>query len=149
MSAVKVYDADQVTVLLGNVAISKGVGASGYADGEFVRIEQPTEDFKVKEGTDGQITRSKTNTKLTKVTIRTMQSSDSNPYLSSLRALDQNGSNGAGIVSLVVKDRQGTSLHAAQYAWVNAPPDVSYDREATEREWPIMCYMDERVDGGN
>lgn len=145
----KIYDADQVTVLVGNFAISKGPGASGYADGEFVRIEQPTEDFVVKEGTDGQVTRSKTNTVLQKVTIRLMQTSTSNAYLSGLRLLDRNGVNGAGVVPLVIRDRQGTSLHTAQYAWVQAPPEVSYDREAKEREWTLYALMDERVDGGN
>lgn len=149
MSTVKVYDADQVSVLVGNVAISRGVGASGYADGEFVRIEQQEDDFGIVVGTDGQITRSKKNNKLTKITIRLMQSSDSNAYLSSLRIADQVGQNGAGIVPILINDRNGTSLHSAQFGWVNKPPDAVYDREAKEREWPIMCYMDERLDGGN
>lgn len=149
MSAVKVYDADQVSVLVGTVAISRGPAASGYADGEFVRIEQQDDDFKIIVGTDGQLTRSKTNNKLTKITIRLMQSSDSNAYLSSLRTADQVGTNGAGIVNVLINDRNGTSLHAAQFGWVNKPPDAVYDREAKEREWALMCYMDERLDGGN
>ncbi len=147
--ALKIYDADQVSIILGNVAISKGVGVSGYADGPFVTIEQTKEDFVIKDGTDGQVTRSKTNTFLTKVTLHLMQTSDSNIYLNSLRMLDKLGANGAGVVGLVIRDRQGTSLHSAQYAWVNAPPQVQYDREATARDWELMCVMDLRVDGGN
>lgn len=147
--ALKIYDADQVTVLLGGVPISKGPGASGYGDGEFLRIEQLKEDFSWKEGTDGQVTRSKTNTRLCKITLTLMQSSDSNAYLSSLRLLDATGNNGAGVVTFMVRDRQGTSLHTASYCSVNKPPDVSYDREATERAWELMALIDERVDGGN
>lgn len=149
MSRMKIYDADQVTILVGNVAISKGVGASGYAEGEFVKIEQQEEDFKIKVGTDGQTTRSKTNNILTKITLLLMQTSESNAYLSSLRTADRLGTNGAGVVSLLIQDRQGTSLHAAQFCWVNKPPDVSYDKEPTPREWELMCLMDERLDGGN
>ena len=55
MGAFKTYDADQVSVLI------NGIELKGYADGEFLRIEQEGADFTDVVGTDGEVTRSKTN----------------------------------------------------------------------------------------
>lgn len=144
MPGLKIYDADQVSVI--------GVGVpvdSGYADGEFVKIEMADDAFKTKVGTDGEVTRSKTNNFLAKVTIRLMQTSDGNAKLSAIHELDKKTPNGKGVGPLLIKDRQGTSLHAAEFSWVTKAPDVSYDREATEREWELAALIDERIDGGN
>lgn len=140
----KVYDADQVSVVIAGIPI-----ASGYADGEFVRIEQVTEDFTEKVGTDGEVTRSKTNDHRATVTIRLMQTSDGNAALSALNNADKLAPNGAGIGPFLVKDRQGTSLFAGDKCWVKKPPNVSFDREATEREWTLMVSDLVRLDGGN
>lgn len=140
----KIYDADQVTCIGVGVPID-----SGYADGEFIKIEMADDAFKTKVGTDGEITRSKSNNFLAKVTIRLMQTSDANALLSAVHELDKKAPNGKGVGPFLVKDRQGTSLHAGQFSWVTKAPDVSYDREATEREWELAVILEERLDGGN
>jgi len=142
--AFKVYDANEVTINFAGLDID-----SGYADGEFCRIEQETEDFVDKAGTDGEVTRSKTNDRRTTITILLMQSSDGNAKLSSLNNLDRLAGNGAGVAPILVRDRQGTSIFAAAEAWISKPPDVSYDREPTAREWTLRAASPERFDGGN
>lgn len=140
----KIFDADQVTVVAVGLPIT-----GGYADGEFVAIEQDSDDFTQVVGTDGQVTRSKTNNRVAKVTISLMQSSDCNASLSAINNLDRNNPNGAGVGPLLIRDRQGTSLYTASKSWVSKPPDVTYDREAGPRKWEITCADLVRFDGGN
>lgn len=144
MASLKIYDADQVSCVAFNIPID-----SGYADGEFIRIQQTEKSFKSKTGTDGEVTRSKMNQKITVVTITLMQTSDSNAKLSGILNLDEAGQNGAGVGPILVRDRQGTSVFEAQYGWITGPPEVVYDREAEGRAWEIECIRDVRLDGGN
>lgn len=142
--SLKVYDANEVTLNVAGLPIE-----SGFDDGEFIRIEQEAEDFIDKVGTDGEVTRSKTNDRRATVSILLMQSSDGNALLSGLNNLDRLAGNGAGVGPLLVRDRQGTSLYAAAECWVSKPPDVSFDREPTAREWTLRVASLERFDGGN
>ncbi len=140
----KVYDANEVTVSIAGLPID-----SGFDDGEFVRIEQEADDFIDKVGTDGEVTRSKTNDRRATVAIILMQSSDGNALLSGLNNIDRLAGNGAGVGPFLVRDRQGTSLYAAAECWISKPPDVSFDREPTAREWTLRVASLERFDGSN
>lgn len=142
--AVKVYDSSEVTVNFAGVPLE-----SGYADGEFVRIAKENDDFTAVEGTDGEIARSKTNSRLTTVTLIFLQTSDSNDKLAAIRELDRLGTNGAGIGPLTIRDRQGRQVFFAESAWIQKVPDVSFDREATSREWTLQCEESQRFDGGS
>lgn len=144
MGALKVYDADQVTFIFAAIPID-----SGYADGEFIRITKTNPDFTTKEGTDGQVTRSKTNSGHHVIKLTLMQSSSGNALLSALRNIDLAASNGAGVGPILIRDRSGTSLYAASKAWIAAPPEVVFSREAEAREWTIECADFARLDGGN
>ena len=140
----KVYDANEVSVIIAGLPIE-----SGYDDGEFLRIEQEADDFLDKVGTDGEVTRSKSNDRRATATVILMQSSDGNNLLSALNNIDRLAGNGAGVGPFLVKDRQGLSLYAAAECWISKPPDVSFDREPTPREWTIRIAVLERFDGGN
>ena len=140
----KVYDADQITMNIAGIPID-----SGYADGEFCRIEQADDAFRAVVGTDGSVTRSKTNNRMATVTFILMQTSETNTALSILHSLDINAPNGAGVGPLLIKDNQGVALYAAAQSWIVKAPDVSYDRDPTPREWAVMCANLERLDGGN
>lgn len=140
----KVYDANEVTLNFAGIPID-----SGFDDGEFIRIEQESDDFVDKAGTDGEVTRSKTNDRRTTITVILMQSSDGNAALSALNNIDRLANNGAGVAPILVSDRQGTSIFAAAECWIAKPPDVSYDREPTAREWTLRAANPERFDGGN
>ena len=142
---VKVYNADEVTVVLGPALIE-----SGLADGEFVRVEQESDDTVDVVGVDGEVSVSRTNDKRTDVTIIVMSTSSGNDSLSVLSNLIRTvpGMVG-GIVPLKVKDRNGRALYTAENAWIKKPPDVSYDRQATPREWTVRAAHLIRYDGGN
>jgi hypothetical protein len=142
--SLKVYDADQVSISLAGIPIS-----SGFADGEFLRIEQEGDDFVDVVGTDGEVSRSKTRDRRATITVLLMQTSDSNALLSALNNLDILAPNGAGVGTLLVRDRQGTSIYRADECWIQKSPDVSFDREATSREWTLRCANLQRLDGGN
>jgi hypothetical protein len=142
--ALKVYDADKVSVTVAGLIIM-----TGYADGEFVRIEQEADDFSDVAGTDGEVTRSKTNDRRATATIILMQSSDGNDLLSQLSNRDRNGPNGAGVGPFLVRDQNGRSVYRAASCWIRRAPNVSFGREAGSREWTIRLAKLERVDGGN
>ena len=140
----KVYDADQIAMVFMGLPIS-----SGYADGEFLTIEQEAQDFETKVGTDGEVTRSKTNNRHAVIKVKLMQSSDGNTLLTALNNLDIATSGGAGVGPMLIKDLQGTSLYSASKCWIAKPPDVSFDRTATSREWTLECANLVRLDGAN
>lgn len=144
MSSAKVYDADQVVMVFMGIPIS-----SGYADGEFLTIEQEAQDFETKVGTDGEVTRSKTNNRHAIIKVKLMQSSDGNAALSAINNVDIAASGGLGIGPMLIKDLQGTTLYTAAKCWIAKPPDVSFDRTATAREWTLECAQLLRLDGGN
>lgn len=140
----KIYDSKEVSIIFAGIPVD-----GGYAEGEFCRIEQTEEDFLTVIGTDGEVSRSKSNNKSAKVTLSLMQTAAVNAALSALNNLDKRAGNGAGVGPLLIKDRQGTSLYTASKAWISKPPDVSFDKTATARAWEITCADLERLDGGN
>lgn len=144
MSGFAVYDADKVTVNVCGIPID-----SGLADGEFVRIAQNEDAFTTYVGTDGFVTRSKTNNRTAVVTLSLAQTSAGNTALATLYNLDINAPNGAGVGTFICRDRNGTAVFKASKAWIQKPPDVAFAREATVREWTIALADLERFDGGN
>jgi hypothetical protein len=141
--ALKHYDADQVSLIVAGIPIS------GFADGEFLTLEMASDMFSDVVGTDGEVTRSKSNDRRATCTIKLMQSSDSNDLLSALANTDSAAPNGAGVGAFMLKDRNGRMLHAAAACWVQREPDMSLDRAATSREWVIRIASLKRFDGGN
>lgn len=142
-NATKVYDADQIHISIAGFPID-----AGFADGEFLRIEQETDDFTDVVGTDGEVTRSKTNDRRATATILVMQTSVANQKLSALSNLDRLAPNGAGIAPFLVTDANGDTLYEAASAWVMRPPNASFDRTATTREWAIRLADLIRFDSG-
>ena len=130
----KVADADQYRIMVAGGPISNGAGASGYADGEFLKCSLRNDGWIEVEGTDGTVVRSKRNSRLVDIEITLIQGASSNDYLSVLYALDTNQPNGAGIGSFVVEDLQGTTVILCTRAWVKKPADVVLDRGATARK---------------
>lgn len=144
--ATKVYDSNQVSISICGIPVDT---TGGYADDEFLTIEQDSDDFDDVVGTDGEVTRSKTNDRRATVYLKLMQSSSTNAFLSALNLLDKNAPNGAGIGPFWVRDRQGTSLYTGATCWIAKPPDVSFGRTAKERSWKIRIGSIVRTDGGN
>lgn len=141
---VRIYDCTEVTANFVGIPIDNGLG-----EDEFIRIEQQEEDYSIHVGADGTLTRASNNNVYTLVTVTLGQSSPVNNALSALRLLGQHTKGGADVGPLIIKDRQGTSLHFASKAWIQAPPKKAYGKKAGQVEWVLGCLMDERLDGGN
>jgi len=141
----KVYNADEVIVTVGTVIID-----SGLADGEFLTIEQDTEDTEDVVGTDGEVAVSRTNDRRATATIKLLQTSSANDGLSALSALVKESPSMAGaFVPFHVQDLNGRSLFTASQCWVRKAPDRTFDRTAQSTEWEIRIAHLKRVDGGN
>ncbi len=143
--SLKVYNADEVVVVLGSVLID-----SGLADGEFLRVEQDTDDTEDVVGTDGEVAVSRTNDRRATVTILVMQTSSGNDGLSTLSNLTREAAGMTGaILPLLIKDTNGRTLITGANAWVSRAPDRSFDRTAQTNEWKIRVAQLARFDGGN
>lgn len=123
------YDPAQVFITFGPHVIG------GYADGSFVTVAKNNPDFNLMVGSAGDSCRAKSNDRSGRVTVRLLQSSLSNDFLSAQRQLDIDSPNGDGIAPLLVKDNSGRTLVSAQTAWIAEPPDADYSRETEAREW--------------
>jgi hypothetical protein len=143
--SLKRYDAAQVTVILANILVE-----SGYADGEFLTIEQDAPIYEKVVGTDGQVSRSRTNNSAAKITLKLAQTSDGNTLLGALANIGILAANGADIGTMLVRDRvSGTCMYTAANIWISEWPQVTYDNKVTMRNWTLECDNLIRVDTGS
>ncbi len=141
----RVYNPEEMTVLVGPVLIT-----SGFADGEFLRVEGEADDVQDVAGADGEVAASRSSDRRATVTIILLQTAAANQGLSVLSNLARNSPNMAGaFVPFAARDQNGLAVYAAENSWVMKPPDASFDRTAQSREWPIRCANLVRNDGGN
>lgn len=122
---------------------------AGYADGEFVTIKYDSNAFNDVVGTDGEVSRSRSNDRRATVEVKLMQTSDSNDLLAALAVTDRTLSNGAGIGALMIRDQQGRAVYTASECWIMKEPDISVDRTPTERVWQIRVANLISFTGGN
>lgn len=139
----KFYDPDQVLVYF------NGVQMEGFADGEFITVEQKADAFQSVVGSDGEVARSKSNDRRATATIKLLQTSSSNALLSAILNIDLNTSGGAGVGTFLMQDLQGTTLVQCDSSWIVKYPDDSMDRTAKSREWQIEMANAFRFEGGN
>ena len=139
--SVKSYNAAEVSIIFA------GIPLEGFADGTFVTAARNNDSFALTVGSDGEGARSKSNDKSGIVTLTLMQSSLSNDLLSAQALLDE--LSGDGIAPLLIKDLSGTTLVAAETAWIRKPSDVEFSKEITTREWIIETNALDIFVGGN
>lgn len=137
------YQFDQVTVAFGPILMD------GFQDGEGVEIEQTQATFTTHVGADGKVTRAKTLDRTATVRINLMQTSAQNDAMSAVHIADRDSPNGAGILPLYIRDRNGRSLHTAAESWIQKAPDAVYDRTPTVRVWELGVAVLENFVGGN
>jgi hypothetical protein len=145
----KIADSDQIRIVFAGYSISRGAGASGYMDGEYLKITMEKKSFIYVEGTDGSLVRSKTQSRVGTATISLLQTSSSNDFLSSMLLTDESVANGAGVGTFVVEDLQGTTKFKALKAWVDGWPEQTFDRTAKERAWTICFQRSNILVGSN
>jgi hypothetical protein len=140
----KIYDLDQVAVSFAAQDVS-----SGYGDGAAISLEKMKPTFTEKEGADGSVARSKTGSKLWKVTITLLSTSSANAILSAIHELDQDNPNGAGVGPLFITDLQGTTLFTSDKAWIVTMPKLDLNAEASNVEWELRAANATAFWGGN
>ena len=139
----RTYDASEVLIIIA------GVTVEGFADGDFIVIEDDEDAYSMQVGTDGEAARSKSNNRGATITINTLQTSAANTLLSVLHNLDRNSSGGVGIGPFLCKDNSGNALHTAEKSWIQKRPTATYGREAQAREWVCRTNNLVAVDAGN
>ena len=143
-SSFKVYDSNQVSIVIAGIPVD-----GGYGEDEFVKITSVSDFFSDVVGTDGSVSRSNTNDRRGEVTITLMQTADANDAFSALLTLDINATNGAGVGPMMIRDKSGRALYAAEHCWIAARPEVVYKKGAEARAWKIRCSNLQAFDGGN
>lgn len=129
--AVKTYDLTNVFIFYGVFEIK------GFAEDAAISLEHDEDHWSHQVGVDGEGTRSKTSNKSATLTVSLMQSSDSNDLLSIEAGLDEIAPGGTGGKALLIKDEGGSSVYAAESAWIQRRPTAEFNRDASVREWVI------------
>lgn len=145
IGSLKRYDAAQVTMVFMGLLID-----SGFADGEFLTIEASAPDYETVVGTDGEVSRSRTNNRHATIMVKLAQTSDGNTFLTALLTAGLLAKNGADVGPMLVRDRvSGTCTWTASKCWIAKPPNVSLDNKVTMREWTLECADLQRLDTGS
>jgi hypothetical protein len=141
MGRLKNYNCGQVQVVAGVRTLS------GFAPDSIVSVDFDEDSFEAEAGSDGEVTRSVSKNQMATITVKLMQSSDSNDILAAFWASDQAG--GAGVFPIMVKDGSGRSLYVGEQAWVQKLPAGDFEKKAKDREWKIRVASLTAVVGGN
>ena len=127
--SVRTFDFKQVIVTVG------GVPLSGFSEGTAIEIvrNQPTWSLIV--GSDGLVTRGKTNDFTGTLTLTLKQSSPSNDVMSAFLAIDE--ATNSGVVPVLVKDLSGNSIYFSARAWITQYPNSTFGKDITDRTWTM------------
>lgn len=93
-------------------------------------------------GTQGEVTRTKNLSNLATITVLLPQSSANNAVLSAFEIANS-------VVSILIKDNGGASLHAMPSGVITGVPDSEYGKEHVQREWAFQGDLPINVIGGN
>ncbi len=137
------YDFSQVTAAFGPVIMD------GYQAGEGLTIEHATDAFTKVVGIDGKVTRNKVLDRSARITVKLLATSAANDQLSAIYLTDRAAPNGAGVAPFIIVDQNGRSRFSAAEAWIARAPEVSFDQEASVREWIFDVAFLEEFHGGN
>lgn len=139
----KTYDPGQYDVIFAGRLLE------GFGEDTFISVAVEAPGFSDRVGVDGEVTRAKSYDSRATVSVTLMQTSLSNNVLSSIYLADRAAPNGAGVGSLRIVDRSGTSVFEASRAWIQREPDAELGREASERTWELRCADYRGLHGGN
>jgi hypothetical protein len=135
--AAKDYDANEVTITWANRLIN-----SGFDDGEFCKIVQNADDFSIKVGSDGSVSRSAVNNKTLTIEIKLLQTSPGCAFFSQMRRIK-------GVGAFFLRDRKGFSITTATEAWISKLPEQSWARDPNARVWTLQTGPADVFIGGN
>lgn len=138
------YDINAVEFSIGGIPIKDGLVSCEIAP------EGPA--FASEIGADGLVCRYATNERRHNITLTLKGSSNENEKLSVLHGADVSATNGLGIVPVLLRDGNGTTLIATDSAWITQLPSKSFGASAGDCAWNIQCVLSaplKAVIGGN
>jgi hypothetical protein len=141
MGAPYTYDPKKVAVIVA------GVPMGGFADGSFITAERTNDSFSKVSGSDGIVSRAKSNDKSGSIKITLQQTSPSNDVLAGIQLLDE--MTNTGIVPVIIQDFSGRSTFVSAFAWIKKPPAGEFTKEISNREWEFECADIDLRHGGN
>lgn len=122
------------------VATWKAIAIVGYATGTFLQAERDNDTFTTEAGAQGDVVRTKSHDRRGKVTFTLQSTSPANDLLSVFALAGEEGNSvDADVGALLVKDLNGTTLLAAEEAWISKPPSVEYADTHQPRQWVLHC----------
>lgn len=123
----RTYDPGQVDIN------ADGVDVSGYAKGQFVKVQRNADQAALSVGADGESTVSLSQNRSGRVIVTLQQTSPLNDIFDAhAEALEART---GGFFPLMVKDGNGTFLANTKKAWIVKRPDSEFADEAGNREW--------------
>lgn len=128
-------------------AIFGGVVLTGFMEDSFVEVDRNSDSFSLMVGADGEGARAASADQSGKVTVRLLQTSASNDYLTGCLVIDELTQLGAK--PLLIKDGSGRSLDTAIEAWITKPPKKIFSKGIEGREWVIETDKLIMFSGGN
>jgi hypothetical protein len=137
------YNPDEIVIYVA------GQIMQGYADGEFLTIEQMTDGFQDVVGTDGEVAVSRSNDRRAKLTLKVLQTSLFNAVLTAQMLAQLNAPVGIPFFTAQVEDLSGGVIASGAQCWLTKWPDASFDRTAKSREWVLMIANADRAESGN
>lgn len=131
----RIFDPNQLTVTITAPAAGISHIVTGFARDTFVNITWDEDLFSEDIDLDGSLTRYKNNNYNAKLTLTLNQSSPSNSVLSTIMNVDRATSTGG--FAIMVKDNNGDSLVSSTFAYIIAPPDLTFSTTGNNRDWVI------------
>jgi hypothetical protein len=140
-----IYAPDEFIITFGPVEIT-----TGRAEGEFLRIEQESDDVADVVGADGEVSLSRINDRRTDITLILLASSPHNDLLSIIsNAIREAPNMVGGIHPFNAFDANGNSLYFAANAWIKKAPDRSWGDRVEPVEWMLRAAHLQRIDGSS
>lgn len=136
--AARTYSLDEV------IATIDGRPIREYATGDAISVELDDDDWATTQGAHGAVIRARKHNAIATGTIRIVQGSPTNEWLSVLANADRN--TGRGAFDLVIQDARAKATLCSGRAWVTKRPAMAFADEAGQVEWqltianPIMRF---------
>jgi len=145
MSRLAVYDSEEVHLFVSSFQINDNT------DDPFVTVTKRNDTFTEDEGADGGVVRNNTHSKLYDITISLLGGSSDNQVLAALAATDADSTNGAGIVSFLLKDNNGATLYSTDKCWIKKHADAVFGVNRPPVAWELTAIIDPAtaITGGN
>ncbi len=131
--ATKTYSLKDITLIVGSTIVDNFTNISVTMDNDKVTFT---------EGCNGEVTRTKSGSKLGTIEITLPQTNDANDMFSLY-------CNTNGLVPVEIKDNNGKSLHSMLQGAIVKMADAGYAIESGDRVWSIKGAIDVNHIGGN